>query len=253
MSKPEQVLIIDPQSELKFRGPFNVPVTSYMKLTNPSDKKVLFKIKTTAPKKYCVRPNSGVLDPKSVIEIAICLQPFIFDPAEKNKHKFMVQTVFAPEGDVNLDALWKDISPDQLMDSKLKCVFEMPVVEGGTNAAPQENNVETVVEAKEKREVKSSPKVTGSFIPSQADTELQKAAQEVKLLREEESSLRQENLQLKEEILRLKHNIGASPGMAAAVNTKYNPTVQAPSFSMMYIAVAVGIALFGIILGKFIL
>lgn len=41
-----------------------------MKLTNPSDKKVLFKIKTTAPKKYCVRPNSGILDPKNVIEIA---------------------------------------------------------------------------------------------------------------------------------------------------------------------------------------
>lgn len=76
-----------------------------MKLTNPSEKKVLFKIKTTAPKKYCVRPNSGILEPKNSIEIAICLQPFIFDPSEKNKHKFMVQTVFAPDGDVNLEAL----------------------------------------------------------------------------------------------------------------------------------------------------
>lgn len=252
MSKPEQVLIIDPQSELKFRGPFNVPVTSYMKLTNPSDKKVLFKIKTTAPKKYCVRPNSGILDPKNVIEIAICLQPFIFDPAEKNKHKFMVQTVFAPEGDVNLDALWKDISPEQLMDSKLKCVFELPV-ESGTNSAPQENNVDATAEEKIKREVKSSPKVGSGLIPSQVETELQKAAQEVKLLREEESSLRQENLQLKEEILRLKHSVGASTGMQATVSTKYNPTVQAQSSAMMYVAAAVAIALFGVILGKFIL
>lgn len=39
------------------------------------------------------------------MHVLVCLQPFIFDPAEKNKHKFMVQTVFAPEGDVNLDAL----------------------------------------------------------------------------------------------------------------------------------------------------
>lgn len=30
----------------------------------------MFKIKTTAPKKYCVRPNSGVLEPGSTIEIA---------------------------------------------------------------------------------------------------------------------------------------------------------------------------------------
>lgn len=128
-----------------------------MKLTNPSERRVLFKIKTTAPKKYCVRPNSGILEPKNSLEIAICLQPFIFDPAEKNKHKFMVQTVFAPEGDVNLDALWKEISPEMLMDSKLKCVFELPD-DGVTNAAPMENEVIMTAD-KIKREVKSSPKV----------------------------------------------------------------------------------------------
>lgn len=51
-------------------GPFTVPVTSFMKLTNPSDKRVMFKIKTTAPKKYCVRPNSGILEPHTATEIA---------------------------------------------------------------------------------------------------------------------------------------------------------------------------------------
>ena len=28
------------------------------------------------------------------------LQPFDYDPNEKNKHKFMVQTMFAPEGPI---------------------------------------------------------------------------------------------------------------------------------------------------------
>lgn len=28
------------------------------------------------------------------------LQPFEYDPAEKNKHKFMVQTMFAPDGEI---------------------------------------------------------------------------------------------------------------------------------------------------------
>lgn len=55
---------------IQISGPFTSPVTSYMKLTNPSEKKVCFKIKTTAPKKYCVRPNSGVLDTKGVIDVA---------------------------------------------------------------------------------------------------------------------------------------------------------------------------------------
>lgn len=28
------------------------------------------------------------------------LQPFDYDPLEKNKHKFMVQTMFAPDGPI---------------------------------------------------------------------------------------------------------------------------------------------------------
>lgn len=46
-----------------FSGPFTEVVQTEMKLTNPSNKKVCFKVKTTAPKRYCVRPNSGILDP----------------------------------------------------------------------------------------------------------------------------------------------------------------------------------------------
>ncbi|KAF5272930.1 hypothetical protein FQR65_LT04859 [Abscondita terminalis] len=237
MAKPEQVLIIEPQNELRFRGPFNVPVTSYIKLTNPSDRKVLFKIKTTAPKKYCVRPNSGLLEANTNAEIAICLQPFIFDPAEKNKHKFMVQTVYAPDSDANLEQLWKDINPEQMMDSKLKCVFEMP---------PEQADVT------QEEPAKVSPKATAQMSSNSVslETELEKAAAEVQQLREEESSLRQENLRLKEEILRLKHsvNVGQPP------MSKYTPNaVQPQGVSAAYVAFGILIALFGIILGKFIL
>ena len=51
-------------------GPFSQPVSSVMYLTNPSDRKVCFKIKTTAPKKYCVKPNSGVIDPDEKVKIS---------------------------------------------------------------------------------------------------------------------------------------------------------------------------------------
>lgn len=37
--------------------------------------------------------------------ILVMLQPFDYNPNEKNKHKFMVQTMIVPEGDVNLDVL----------------------------------------------------------------------------------------------------------------------------------------------------
>lgn len=36
-----------------------------------------------------------------ILFVTVCLQPFEFDPTEKNKHKFMVQTVIAPEGDTD--------------------------------------------------------------------------------------------------------------------------------------------------------
>ncbi|XP_048448578.1 vesicle-associated membrane protein-associated protein A [Rhincodon typus] len=54
------------------------------------------------------------------------LQPFDYDPNEKSKHKFMVQTVYAPPGITDMEAVWKDAKPEDLMDSKLRCVFELP-------------------------------------------------------------------------------------------------------------------------------
>lgn len=37
--------------------------------------------------------------------LSVCLQPFDFDPNEKNRHKFMVQSLVAPEGDFNAEQL----------------------------------------------------------------------------------------------------------------------------------------------------
>lgn len=39
----------------------------------------------------------------------------------------MVQSLIAPEGEFDADQLWREVSPDKMMDSKLKCVFELPV------------------------------------------------------------------------------------------------------------------------------
>ncbi|XP_042354138.1 vesicle-associated membrane protein-associated protein A-like [Plectropomus leopardus] len=126
MSKSDQVLILDPPSDLRFKGPFTDVVTTNLKLKNPSDKRVCFKVKTTAPRRYCVRPNSGLIDAGATVVISVMLQPFDYDPNEKSKHKFMVQTIFAPSNGTDMDALWKDAKPDDLMDSKLRCVFELP-------------------------------------------------------------------------------------------------------------------------------
>jgi len=239
MSKPEQVLIIEPQNELKFKGPFNAPVTSYMKLTNPSETTVFFKIKTTAPKKYCVRPNSGKLLPKEVAEIAITLQP-LESGVDKNKHKFMVQSVFVPEvlpednqGNVNVDRIWKMLSPDEFMDSKLKCVFELP---------PEEANKER----KQEEPVEASPNAAPPAVPNDQSNVIT----ELKELRESEHSLRQENNRLKEEVLRLKMNNRGN--LKTETVNKYQPPASQENMAVLII-VAVVLGILGMILGKFML
>ncbi|KAL4717427.1 hypothetical protein ACJJTC_000576 [Scirpophaga incertulas] len=277
---PNQVLTIEPQNELKFKvdfsGLFEQGYTTNMQLKNPSNDTVLFKIKTTAPKKYCVRPNSGVLEPNSKVDIAITPQPVYVDPNEKYKHKFMVQSVIAPEGKTNIDQVWKEISPDQLMDYKLKCVFENPrgsnLNDAGDNIAQNEVTKKRVAvadeakvaakdaveahtqnEAKKKHDDHTPGNLTAKTAFPKTDnveTDLQKATLEVILLREEESKLRQENLQLKEELLRMHQTAGDGRNVRPH---SFGPEKNIQATSMPWVATALVMALVGIIIGKFLM
>ena len=62
-------LLLEPSNELKFKGPFDDYVTASLTIRNPTEKRIAFKIKTTAPKRYCVKPNSGVLDPAQSMKV----------------------------------------------------------------------------------------------------------------------------------------------------------------------------------------
>ncbi|KAH7710317.1 MSP domain-containing protein VAP, partial [Aphelenchoides avenae] len=110
MAAKTQVLQLEPNNEISFKGPFTEVVTSQLKLRNPADRPVFFKVKTTAPRFYCVRPNSGVVKPGDTANIAVMLQPV--DQAatlesERTRHKFMIQTAFAPDADTPVDTFWK--------------------------------------------------------------------------------------------------------------------------------------------------
>jgi len=248
MSKKEQVLIIEPPIELTFTGPFTQAVSSYMKLKNPSDRKVCFKIKTTAPKRYCVKPNSGVVDPNTEVAIAVSLQPFEYDPAEKNKHKFMVQSMFAPDGEINQDTLWKEIDQNDLMDSKLRCVFAMP-------AGQEQNNTEEPKFENSRSQVVATPVAAAKAEPDQMSA----AVVEIKKLNDQLSQLRQENIVLKEETLRLKRIAAASdkphdsPSYSSTTVTAVNPSTSTDVLPTTHIYAALIILVLGVMLGKFFL
>jgi len=144
MAKQPQILKIEPDNELVFRGPFKDVVTTILKLTNPSDELVCFKVKTTAPKRYCVRPNCGLIKPDGgAVNVAVMLQPFDYkDSAENKRHKFLVQSVILkdPIAEEEVEGFWKNLGDGTpVMDSKLKCVFELPSGESSSEKLPSDS------------------------------------------------------------------------------------------------------------------
>ncbi|KAL0323512.1 UNVERIFIED_CONTAM: Vesicle-associated protein 2-2 [Sesamum angustifolium] len=59
-----QLVEIQPR-ELKFIIEVKKQSSSTVHLANVTDQYIAFKVKTTSPKKYCVRPNVGIIKPKS--------------------------------------------------------------------------------------------------------------------------------------------------------------------------------------------
>ncbi|XP_008581071.1 PREDICTED: vesicle-associated membrane protein-associated protein A isoform X2 [Galeopterus variegatus] len=287
MAKHEQILVLDPPTDLKFKGPFTDVVTTNLKLRNPSDRKVCFKVKTTAPRRYCVRPNSGIIDPGSTVTVSVMLQPFDYDPNEKSKHKFMVQTIFAPPNTSDMEAVWKEAKLDELMDSKLRCVFEMPnendklgITPPGTALTvtsmssinntvatpascltkndPRELNVFKQEKQKNDMEPSKAVPLNASkqdgpmpkpHIVSLNDTETRKLMEECKRLQGEMMKLSEENRHLRDEGLRLRKVAHSDkPGSASTASFRDNVTSPLPSLLVVIAAIFIGF-----FLGKFIL
>jgi len=135
-SRREQVLLIDPPNEISFTGDFTVRVCkTKLQLSNPTDMKIAYKVKTTAPRRYCVRPNSGQINPGETAEVNIMLQPSQNND-DLQKHKFMVQSIelaTQEQLDRAVDDLFKDTPSGQVMSKKLYCQFNNVADDGGEN------------------------------------------------------------------------------------------------------------------------
>jgi hypothetical protein len=125
--------------ELCFPPPLDKVIACILRLRNTSGTDVAaFKVKTTAPRRYCVRPNSGYVHPGEEMEVHILLQPVAgpgaaADADGRSKDNFLVESVrVAPEraaGDVAL--VWPTSrDPAELRgvvdEVKLRCYFMSP-------------------------------------------------------------------------------------------------------------------------------
>ncbi|KAK7330755.1 hypothetical protein VNO77_24954 [Canavalia gladiata] len=102
-----ELLNIEPL-ELKFPFELKKQISCSLQLSNKTDSYVAFKVKTTNPKKYCVRPNTGIVLPRSTCDVMVTMQAQKEAPADMQcKDKFLLQSVKTIDG-----ASPKDISPD---------------------------------------------------------------------------------------------------------------------------------------------
>nr|CAB3447367.1 unnamed protein product [Digitaria exilis] len=95
-----ELLGIEP-IELRFPFELNKQISCALQLTNKTDKQVAFKVKTTSPKKYCVRPNNGIVAPRATADVVVTMQAQREAPPDMQcKDKFLVQSAILPNEDI---------------------------------------------------------------------------------------------------------------------------------------------------------
>ncbi|XP_011621356.1 vesicle-associated protein 1-1 isoform X2 [Amborella trichopoda] len=195
--------------ELKFPFELKKQISCSLQLLNKTEHHVAFKVKTTNPKKYCVRPNTGIVLPRSTCDVVVTMQAQREAPPDMLcKDKFLIQSVIASPG-----ATTKDVNPEMfnkesgnlVEECKLKVLYvsppkpPSPVHEGSEEgssptASLSDNNhqrsaFETVL--RHHAELKDTHSDSSSVI-SKLTEEKNSAIQQNSLLRQELELLRRE-------------------------------------------------------------
>ncbi|KMZ74900.1 putative Vesicle-associated membrane protein [Zostera marina] len=90
-----------------------------MQLSNITSHNVAYKVKTTAPRKYCVRPKREIILPGSTCDVTVLMQASKQIISDYNcKDKFLIQCVVAEHG-----ATFEDITDDMFTEESRR-VFE---------------------------------------------------------------------------------------------------------------------------------
>lgn len=113
-----------------------------MTLTNSSNGPLAFKVKTTAPKLYSVRPNANIIQPGDSIKISINLQAFSQPLSKfyKCKDKFLIVALpCSTDADASkVSEFWNDLeksNKSKLISNKLKVNY---IIEDDGDAIKEE-------------------------------------------------------------------------------------------------------------------
>lgn len=137
-------IVIEPEL-LEFRPPLVAESTDYISITNRSDQVIAFKVKTTAPKLYCVRPTAALVQPGEIAKIEIIFLGLTEEPVQgtKCKDKFLVLVLPAPydlQGQA-VPEVWASLEAEFKQDIiskkiKVRYDFENTAIEPASVVAP---------------------------------------------------------------------------------------------------------------------
>lgn len=116
--------------ELKFTFEVKKQSSCSIRLVNNTYHHVAYKVKTTSPKKYCVRPNTGVLKPNSTCDFTVTMQAQRSAPPDMIcKDKFLVQSTIVPAGTSDEDitpGMFSKDSGKYIEENKLRVILISP-------------------------------------------------------------------------------------------------------------------------------
>ncbi|XP_068660592.1 vesicle-associated protein 2-2-like isoform X2 [Aristolochia californica] len=113
-----EFLSIQP-NELKFTFEVKKQSSCAVQLVNNTNQYVAYKVKTTSPKKYCVRPNIGIVLPNATCDFTDM----------QCKDKFLIQSTVVPFGSSEEDitaTIFAKESGKFIQENKLRVVFVSP-------------------------------------------------------------------------------------------------------------------------------
>ncbi|QID83252.1 phospholipid metabolism-regulating protein scs22 [Saccharomyces pastorianus] len=140
--------------ELAFKAPLNEQSTEYIKLENDGGQRLIFKVRTSAPKSYCVRPNVAIIEAHESTEVQVVFlglpKSTTEDEIRQRRDKFLIVTLpvpadYADMNDTKLLSNWAKLEErykDVMVFQKIKVSYSaMPSQkasdrQGSTSTSP---------------------------------------------------------------------------------------------------------------------
>ncbi|XP_062219842.1 vesicle-associated protein 1-3-like isoform X2 [Phragmites australis] len=192
-------------SDLKMPFELRKQNSGCIELVNKTDQRVAFKVKTTNPRKYSVRPASGIVLPRGSCGITVTMQaPKEIPPDYHCKDKFLVQSIVVEDG-----TTLKDIVPDMFSKAPGKIVEEFKLRVVYVPANPPSPVPEEAEEENESFDSDVDQAVERPSTPN-ADVSM------IRKSEEEESRYGDENKKLQEELELLRKRVPSRAGFSAA-------------------------------------